>query len=155
MVKQEQTDIYTQWYQLWMEQSRAFFESADKNLKNMFEANKFANPEDNLKQINAWLETLQHQWEFTKLTEEQKVYANYWQQMMQMYKEASNKMVEEWIQRSHENNPVKNVHDLYDLWLKSCHEVYQKSMQTKSYQEAYGEFMNAAMKFWKSNIPKE
>lgn len=154
MVKQEGSDFYAQWYKLWMEQSKEFFDSAEKNLKNVFGQQAAFASEENKKQINDWLATLKQHWDFAKLSEEQKAYAVYWQKMAEMCKEASDKMVEEWIKRSQENNPIKNAHELYELWLKCCNDIYQKTMQTKSYQEAYGEFMNAAMKFWKNSMPK-
>lgn len=154
MGKENESDLYTQWYQLWMEQSKNFLSSADENLKGIFEKSTAVNPEEHLKQIHAWLESLKQQWNFAQLSEEQKAYTNYWQQMSAMYQEASEKIVEEWIKRFKSGDPIKNTHELYELWLKCCHEIYQKSLHTKTYQEAYGEFMNAAMKFWKSSMPK-
>lgn len=147
-------EMYTQWYKVWTEQSKEFFESADKNLKNLFGQPAAVDPSQHLNQINDWMNSLKQQWEFSRLTQEQQAYAEYWKKMLEMSKEASDQMLAEWIKRSKEGKPVQDVHELYELWLKSCHDIYQKSMQTKSYQEAYGEFMNAAMKFWKTSIPK-
>lgn len=152
--KQAHFDFNTNWYDLWMKQSKDFFTSADDNLKDMFSKGTYANPQDHLEQINEWLEKLKHQWEFTQLTEEQKVYQTYWKTMSKMCSDASDMMVEQWIKRSQEKNPIKTVHELYELWLNCCHEIYQKSVKSKAYQDAYGEFMNAAFKFWKSAMPK-
>ena len=144
----------TNWFELWMKQSKEFFESADKNLKNVFDKDSIGKPEEHLKQINEWLETLKKQWEFTQLTAEQKAYQTYWKMMSDMCKEASDKMVEQWIKRSHDKDPIKNVQELYELWLSCCHDVYQKWLKSKAYQDVYTEFMNAALKFWKDSVPK-
>lgn len=147
-------DFYAQWYKLWMEQSNIFLASANKNLKDLFDQSTTVNPEEHLKQIHAWLESLKQQWNVDKLAQEQNAYANYWQQMSAMYKEASDKIIEEWTKRFKSGEPIKNVNELYELWLKCCHEIYQKSLHNKAFQETYGEFMNAAMKYWKSTMPK-
>jgi Poly(R)-hydroxyalkanoic acid synthase subunit (PHA_synth_III_E) len=154
MDKENKFDFNTNWYDLWMKQSKEFFDSADKNLKDVFGHGAAANPEDHLKQIQQWLETLKNQWQFAQLNEQQRAYETYWKSMMKMCSDASDKMLSEWIKRSHDNNPIKNVQELYELWLNCCHEVYQKAMHTKSHQEVYGEMMDAALKFWKSAIPK-
>jgi hypothetical protein len=145
---------YTNWYSLWMEQSKEFFSSAEKNLQGLFSKPSFANPEDHMEQIQNWMSMLKHQWEFPHLTEAQKAYEAYWKMMAKMCNEASDMLLQQWIKRFHQDNPVKNIQELYELWLSCCHEVYQRSMHSKSFQDAYGEFMNAALKFWKSAIPK-
>ncbi|RDI40080.1 poly(R)-hydroxyalkanoic acid synthase subunit PhaE [Aquicella lusitana] len=154
MDKESQFDTHSNWYELWMQQSRQFFEITEKNLKDLFTENTLANPEEHLKQIYQWLEMLKKQWEFSQLSEEQKAYHLYWMMISRMYNEALDMTVNRWINRSRENNPVKNVRELYDLWLTCCHEVYQQSLMTKTYQEAYGEFMNATFKFWQSALSK-
>lgn len=135
----------TNWYELWMKQSKEFFESAQKSW--------FTNPQDHLKQIQSWLDTFKKQWEFAQLTEEQKKYQEYWKMMANMCTEASEMMTKEWIKRSHEENPVKDIRELYELWVDCCQNVYQKSLQSNAYQDTYNEFMNAAIKFWKSAMP--
>lgn len=142
------------WYELWMNQSKAFFESADKNLKDVFGQGAGANPEEHLKQIQQWLETLKNQWQVTQLTEQQKHYAEYWKTMSKMCSDANDMLLNQWIKRTREKHPIQNTHELYELWLNCCSEVYQKAMHSKSYQDAYGEFMNAALQFWKNAIPK-
>lgn len=151
MAKDNEFDFNTNWYELWMKQSKNFFETANENLKDMFEKSKYVNPEDHLKQINQWLEMLKNQWQFIQFTEEQKRYQSQW---MEMCSDASDLMLKQWIKRAQEDNPVKNIRELYELWLNCCHEIYQKLLQSKAYQEPYGEFMNAAMKFWKLSMPK-
>lgn len=154
MDKGKKFDFNTNWYELWMKQSKEFFDSANKNLNELFGANTFANPEDHLKQIQQWLDTLKSQWQFIQLNEQQKAYENYWKSMAKMCTDASDLLLGQWIKRSQEQKPIKDVHELYELWLNCCHQVYEKSMQSKSYQETYSEFMQAALKFWKSTIPK-
>lgn len=145
---------YTNWYQLWMDQSKEFFETANKNLAGFFGKGAAFNPEEHLQQINEWLESMKKQWAFTRLSEEQKNYQNYWNIMTKMCNDASDLMVEQWIKRSREKHPVQNIRELYELWLNCCHEIFQRTMQTDAYQEAYGQFMNAAFKIWKSTMPK-
>jgi hypothetical protein len=144
----------TDWYELWMKQTKDFFETADKNLKDMFTKGSPADPSNHLKQIDEWLEALKAQWEKTPLTTDQKAYQDYWKMMSKMSSDAGDLMLAQWIKRTQDQNPVTSVRELYDLWLNSCHQVYQKSLQSKAYQDVYGEFMNAALKFWKSAIPK-
>ena len=63
-------------------------------------------------------------------------------------------MMREWIKRTNDNNPVKNIQELYDLWLNACHEMYQDLLKSKNYQATYSEFMNKALKFWESTTKK-
>lgn len=154
MDKGKKFDFNTNWYELWMKQSKEFFESANQNLQGMFNPESLANPEEHLKQINQWLNTLKTQWQFVQLNEQQKAYENYWKSMAKMCSDASDMMVQQWIKRSQEHRPVKDVRELYELWIACCHDVYEKAMHSKSYQEAYSEFMKAALKFWKSTIPQ-
>lgn len=154
MDKDKRFDFNTNWYEIWMKQSKEFFESAEKNLKDVFERSGVSNPEDQFKKMQDWQGMLKKQWQFLQLDEQQKAFENYWKAMMKMSMEASDMMVEQWKKRMNTDHPVKDVRELYDLWLNCCHEIYQKGIQSKSYQEAYGEFMNAAIKFWKSALPK-
>jgi hypothetical protein len=142
------------WYDFWVKQSREFHASAEKNLKDFFDKGSFTHPEDHLKQIDAWLETLKQHWDSAQLNTEQKVYGAYWQALNDMYKEASNMMRDQWLARARNNDPIKNVRELYELWLNCCHDVYQNAMKTKNFQDMYAEFMNASLKFWKSVMPK-
>lgn len=142
------------WYEIWMNQSKAFFETADQNLKGIFSDTTFSNPEEHLKQIHQWLENLKQQWEFSQLPDEQKAYHLFWQMLTNMFNEASDLMLKQWIKRTEENNPIKNIRELYELWLDCCHEIYQRSLRTKAYQDTYGEFMNSAFKFWQSALSK-
>jgi len=154
MGKETKFDFNTNWYELWTQQSKEFFESAEKNLKGLFTQEAKINPEEHIEQINKWLETLKKHWQFTALNEQQKIHENYWKIMAKMCSDASDMMVKQWIQRGKENHPIENIRELYELWLNCCNEIYTKAMHSKSYQEAYGEFMNAAMHFWKSAQPK-
>lgn len=147
-------NMNSNWYDLWMQQNKDFFASAEKNLHGMFEQGKQTKPEDHMQQINQWLETLKSQWQNSTLTEQQKAYENYWRMMSKMCSDASDMMVKQWMQRSQQNNPVNSIRELYDLWLNCCNEIYTKGMHSKSYQDAYGELMNATIHFWKSVMQK-
>lgn len=154
MDKEKKFDFNTNWYELWMKQSKEFFDSAEKNLKDVFDKTNSTSSEDQFKKMADWQDMLKKQWQFNHLDEHQKAFENYWKAMIKMSFDASDMMMEQWKKRMDTDNPVKNVRELYDLWLNCCHEIYQKGMQSKSYQDAYGEFMNAAIKFWKSAMPK-
>jgi len=147
MTTKDKENLHTNWHEIWMQQNAAFLESAKKYMNE----NTFSNPEANLKQINAWLENLKMQWETTKFAAEQQAY---WSKMTEMYQDASKIMLEQWIKRSNGNNPIKNIQELYELWLGTCHEVYQQALKTKSFQEAYGDLMQSSLKFWQSAIAK-
>lgn len=152
--KDEKSEYLLNWYDLWMKQSKEFFTTADKNLHDIFHGDTFPNPEDHLKQIYKWLDALKNQWQFTQIKDQQKMAEDYWQMMASMCTEASDLLVKQWIQRYREDEPIKNTRDLYALWLDCCQEVYEKSMHSSAYQKAYGDFMNTALKYWKSAIPK-
>jgi 5-methylcytosine-specific restriction endonuclease McrBC GTP-binding regulatory subunit McrB len=142
------------WYDMWMAQSKAFYSSAESNLKDMFGKQSGTNPEDHLQQIQAWLKTLSSQWNVMNLNEQQKPFEQYWKTMAELSSQASELMLKEWIKRTKEDKPISNVHELYELWLNCCHEVYAKAIRSPDYQALYGDFMNEAMKFWKSAMPK-
>src|SRR3990167_4338553 len=143
-------DTQTDWYALWMKQSKIFFDTANEKLHDLFSQEKLNHPEDHLKQIRLWLETLKNQWEMAKSHEQQKNVQAYWNMMMKMYQEASDLLLKQWIKRSQDENPIKSVRELYELWLNCCHETYQKSIRSKAFQDVYGEFFNAAVKYWQS-----
>ena len=140
------------WFDLWMKQSKEFFDSAETNLKDLF--NKSANPEDHLDQIKQWQDMLKNQWQFMELNPQQKEHEEYWQVMIKMCNEAFDMMVEQWIRRNREGKPIMDVRELYELWLSCCNDVYAKHMRTRSYQQMYGDFMNAALNYWKTSMPK-
>jgi hypothetical protein len=138
-----------QWYEQWMQQSKTFFESANANLGNVFTQGKTPNPEDHLTAIQQWLEMLKTQWSEAIPTNEQASGNMNWKVMSQMCQEAANMLLEQWIKRTKSQEPINNVRDLYELWLQCCQSVYQKSLRTESFQTAYGEWMNAALKWWR------
>ena len=147
-------DFDTNWYELWMKQSKEFYDSAEKNLKDIFSPGISTNPEDHMKLINQWLNLLKSQWQMEQFSEQQKALETYWKMMLKMNIDASDMMVQQWRQRSKDNNPINNIHELYNLWLNCCHEVYKNAMHSKPYQDTDGEFMNAAIHFWKSALSK-
>lgn len=154
MSQDKKSEGYTDWYDLWMKQSREFFASADKNLKTMFSSDNYYNPQDHLKQINHWLNTLKNQWAYMQFPDDQDESAIYWKNMNKMCHEASDHMLEQWLKRAREGHPIKSLRELYDLWLECCHEVFERHLQTKAYQDAYGDLMNATFQFWKTNVPQ-
>ncbi len=154
MSKEKKFEFNTHWYELWMKQSKEFFDTADKNLKDMFPPDGPSHPEEHLEQINQWLKELKKQWHAAPLSEKQSAFEDYWKMMTKMCDEASDRMLEQWIKRSRENNPIKNIHGLYELWLDCCHEMYKNAMASKDFQQVYGEYMNTVLQFWKSAVPK-
>lgn len=153
MSKESKQDFNTDWYKIWMQQSKEFFDITEKNLKGLFDKNDFVDPEKHREKIDEWLNALKRHWEFP-LMQEQNSFQAYWLTIGKMYNEASELLLKEWIKRAHGDYPVKNFRDLYELWLNCCHEVYQRTLQSKAYQEVYGDFMNAALKFWQATMPK-
>lgn len=149
---EEKTEKFTDWYDLWMKQSQAFYDTANSNLKQFFEQGAAFKPEEHRDMINDWLDNLKKQWQSVALTEEQKAYANYWTNMAKMFNDASKKMMEEWIESSRSTKPIKSIQELHQLWLKCCQEAYAKSLNSQ-YQAAYNDFVNQAFDFWKKFTP--
>ena len=114
----------------------------------MFGEHASLNPEEHLDEINAWLKSLKKHWEKTQLNEEQKMYAAYWNMMNDMCKQASDLMLTQWVKKAHDKQYIQSIQELYELWLNCCHDVYQRYVHSKAYQENYAEFINNAFKFW-------
>ncbi len=147
---QHSKNDFTDWYSIWLNQSRAFYESANKHLQKLFETNQSVNPEEHAEQVHEWLESMKKQWDFSHLSKNQEIFAQYWQSIAQVSAEAGDMLLQEWIRRTRENDPVKSTKELYEMWLACCQSIYQESLKNQKYQEAYGDFVNTAMKFWKS-----
>ena len=148
--KKENDNVFNaDWYQMWMEQSKEFYTSAEKNLKDLFNQKSTPDPQDHIKQIQAWLDALKSQWNVMNMSSEHQSNEKYWKAMAALSAEASELMMKKWIQRTQEGKPIHDVRELYELWLTCCQEVYAKAIRTPNYQEMYGEFMNAVMNFWK------
>lgn len=141
-------------YEMWMAQSKTFFETADKNLREMFGNDVYKHPEAHLDEINKWLDSLKAQWEQNQYLDGQKIYQDYWKFMHKLCHDAADTMMREWIKRSRDRHYVKNIHDLYELWLRSCSDSYKKSLESVNGHDTYAEFMNQAIKFWQSYMPK-
>ncbi len=154
MVKEKKMEFNTDWYESWMKQSKEFFDSANKNVKNVFPQDGFTTPDENLKQMNQWVEMLKKQWQMTQLMEQQKAFEAYLKMTTKMCNESADMLLEQWIKRSKEKNPVKSMQDLYELWVDCCKEIYKKSMTSKDFQQLYDQYMNAMLQFWKSAMPK-
>lgn len=149
--KQEQN--YTDWYAMWMQQSKVFFDTANENLQTLFSKSQPFDPAAHMEKIELWLEELKKQWQLNAFNMQQKTSGDYFQMMFKMMNDATDLMLKQWVKKVNEQDAIRNIHDLYALWLNCCHETYQQYMHTKTFQEAYGEFMNKMFKFWKSNIP--
>jgi hypothetical protein len=154
MTKDNSFDIYTNLYDIWIKQSKEFFETANDHLQDFFSKNNMLSPENHIDQIKTWLNHLKNQWEQAPFTSKQESYQQYLTMMNKIFNEASELMIKKWIKRVEEKEPIKNSLELYELWLDCCYEAYQKSMFIKAHQELYGNMMDAAIKFWKENIPK-
>lgn len=141
------------WYETWMKQSKIFFELANQNLSELLKQNAKATPEAYAKLANQWLENLRKQWDLSQAADERSADASYWKAMNKIYQEASDLLFAQWMKRYEDKNPVMNVQELYEMWLRCCQEIHERSLQSKSYQNAYGEFMNSAFKFWKGFTP--
>lgn len=150
-MKTSSTGFDVNWYKLWMKQSQEFFDSANKHLRDMFIKEKLANPADHIEMINAWLDSMKQHW---SAYQKQKESEHYWELMQKIYSDAADLMLSQWMKRTREEHPIKNIHELYDLWLDCCHQMYQKKIKTKSYQEAYADFMDKALKFWESTTKR-
>ena len=137
-------------YELWMQQSRDFFVTANESLKGLFANNRVVDPEEHFLHIQEWLENMKQQWQMVQATQEQQ---EYWNSMIKICVEGADMMLLEWGRLVRDDKPVHSIQELYQLWLNCCHEVYQKSLQTKSFQDTYGEFMNKAFRFWKNAVP--
>jgi hypothetical protein len=147
-------DQHAEWYELWMKQSKVFYDLAEKNLKNVFEKDGFLHPENHSKEVDEWVAMLKKQWHWLETNEQNKSYENYLKMMSKMCSDATDQMMQLWLARSNEKKPVHSIRELYELWLNCCHDVYAKGMHSKSYQQAYGDLMNAAIHYWKSMLPK-
>lgn len=154
MTKEKESTQDINWYELWMKQSQTFFETTEKNLKDLFPHNGFAHPEEHLKEVYDWLDLLKNQWQKSQRNDQQKAFASYFKMTTQMCNDASDLMLEQWIKRSHDKNPIKNMRELYELWLDCCQQIYKKAMMSTEFQQAYGEYMNAMLRFWTSAMPK-
>lgn len=142
-----------QWYALWIKQTQEFFQSADANLKNIFKDQPYANPEQHRQQLEAWLETLKQYWQTMQLADNQKNLQAQWQTMLQMWKDAADLMMKEWMKRG-VDQPIHNTQELYDLWLKCCGDVYKQHLASQRIKNNYNDFVSMTMDFWKGVLPK-
>lgn len=143
---------FNHWTELWMQQSKDFFETTNETIKNIFTKHSPVNPEEHLKQINQWLEQLKNQWRVIPFLGEQPPL--YWKMIANMYDQAANLTLERWIKRSREKNPINTINELYELWLNCCREECLKATESKAYQEAYAEFMKSTLQFWERTLSK-
>lgn len=154
MEKENTFDFNTNWYELWMKQSKQFFEIAEKNFKDIFDTHDHSHTDDHFDKMQQWIDMLKQQWRFMQLHDQQKAYEAYWTLMGKMYSDAYEMLLQQCMQRKSEDNPVKNMREFYEIWLNCCHDVYERSMKSKMHQSAYGEFLNATLKYWKTAMPQ-
>lgn len=148
-----QQKYYTDWYNIWMQQSKVFFDSANENLKNFFNQEKPFDPSAHMRQIENWLSELKKQWQMATWNMDMTSYSDYLTMMNKMMNDATDLMLKIWVKKTNAHEPINNVHDLYALWLNCCHDTYQKYMHSQDFQKAYGDFMNTLFKLWKANLP--
>lgn len=151
---EDETKFNTDWYDLWMQQSKQFFTATEQNLNDILSKQHNFDPNQNMKQVQAWLDLLKQNWQAGAMFGQQKAFESYYNMMMKMYNESASMMMEQWKQRYQEQNPIKDTRELYELWLDCCNEVYQKNMKSNVYQQNFAEVINAMVKFWKSMLPK-
>lgn len=154
MTKDNSKDFYHEWSELWTKQSKDFFKSAENNLKALFTSHSNLSTEEQFEKIQEWTEQLKQQWQAQCMTAEQKAFSGYWKSMADIFNEAGEKMLREWTERNKSSDPIKSAHELYELWLNCCHEIYQKTLKTNAYQDNYSELMNQTLRYWKDFMSK-
>ncbi|HLB41910.1 MAG TPA: poly(R)-hydroxyalkanoic acid synthase subunit PhaE [Gammaproteobacteria bacterium] len=143
-------DKQVDWYALWIKQSKTFFEASEKNFNGLFDKQTSLGSEEQVQLMRQCLDIFKQQWEFMQLTEEQKAHQVYLRLLKKMYSDASELMFDQWSNRLKQENPIKNINELLDLWLHCCQATYQNMLHSQSFQEAYNDWMNAALRFWES-----
>ncbi|OGT42721.1 MAG: hypothetical protein A3F42_06260 [Gammaproteobacteria bacterium RIFCSPHIGHO2_12_FULL_37_34] len=141
------------WHELWIKQSKTFFETVEKNFTYFFEKEKSIGLEEQLQLMRQCLDVFKQQWEFMQLTEEQKAHQVYLRLLKKMYNDACELLFDQWSNRLKQENPIQNMKELFDLWTHCCQATYQNTLHSQSFQEAYNEWMNAAIRFWESAMP--
>ncbi|MBV9576336.1 MAG: hypothetical protein JO149_06905 [Gammaproteobacteria bacterium] len=153
----ENTTNFTQlFFENWMKQTKDFFAASEKNFQDIFAMKEKADfSSEQTEKMYAWIQLLKDQWRFIQLDHTLKVYEAYWSLLSKIYIEAADKLMHLWTERQRANNPVKNMQELYGLWLNTCHDIYYRAMQSSAYQTAYGDFLNETLKYWKSATQHE
>lgn len=152
--EQIKKDFMQDWYKIWMKQSNFFKETAEQNFKHAFDQTNLFNPEEHQQQIQAWLNLLKENWQNTFVHNVTRTQENYFKMMVDCYNQSSKLFIEQWINLFKKQKPIRNVHELYELWLNCCQEAYQNMLKSNNFQESYGEWMNSFIKFWKEILPK-
>lgn len=146
----QQHQPFTDWYELWLKQNKAFFNSANENLQHYFKQQNPFDPTEHMELIERWLGDLKKQWK-TMTEQKQENAADYFLQMNRMLTDASDLMLKNWINHSREHGYIDNIQDLYNLWLHCCEQTYPKYTNAKDFEKGYGDFMNCMIKYWKSH----
>ncbi|EKD71979.1 MAG: hypothetical protein ACD_46C00041G0003 [uncultured bacterium] len=147
-MKEKSNTADINFYEIWMNLSKQFYQSANENLQHIFSQEKKFEPENHIEMIQQWLNSIRDQWLNHSFGNNENQYQKHWQFMIKIYNESADLFLRQWIKQTQDQKPITNIQDLYELWLSSCNEIYRKSLHTAAYQEIYGEMMNAALKFW-------
>lgn len=143
-------DNQLDWYALWIKQSKTFFDAVEKNFTHFFEKEKTVGLDEQIQLMRQCLDRFKQQWELMQLTEEQQAHQVYLRLLKKMYNDASELMFEQWCNRLKQDNPIQNTKELFDLWAHCCQATYQNTVCSK----AYHEWMNTALRFWETTVPK-
>lgn len=152
MEKNENLNDYQAWYDLWLKQSNVFFELTQEKLKGLFATGPLVDPKQHIEQLQQWLDALKNQWKQNIPAENESEQQQYWQMMGKLCNDATDSVLDALNKHTRERGPVKNATELYQLWLNCCQEVYQKAVVSPAYQNAYGEWLQTALKFWKTGM---
>lgn len=149
----ENQDYFKTYYETWANQSKDFFNSANHYLTDLFSGQNYKKPEDYLSNIQGWADHMKTQWAHFYPTEEQKMFSGFLKNMNQVHHDAIDRMIDEWMLKAKQNDPIKNTRDLYELWLNCCDEIYKKSIQSKTYQKSYHDMIQNMFEYWKTYTP--
>jgi hypothetical protein len=152
MERKPSMDASQAWYELWMQQSTQFFESAQTHLQSLFSQTETLDPEKCQQQIQQWLTIMKQQWAMAASTV-QPQYQPYTNMMISVCTSAADLLMNEWKRRAKSENPVTDIRELYELWLDCCQTEYKKALHTASVHEAYSDMLNSALKIWKTAMP--
>lgn len=153
MKKDDSFKFNSYWYDIWEKQSQQFFTLTKQHLQACFDKEDF-NIQEHFTQIQAWFNDLKQQWLSSLQTQEKNSYQEYADLINNIFNNAAELMLKKWEKKNKTSDPIKNMVELYALWLDCCHHACQKAQQTKTYQALYGDIMNSAMQFWKEMSSK-
>lgn len=142
------------WQKLWMDQSRIFIETANKNFSNLFNNQSQLNPGQHFTQMQEWAEMMNRQWQDACQNCTSSDQVKYWEAVANTSRQACDLMLKQWQKNMKNDEPIKSAKELYELWLNACHEIHMQNIQSNAYQIMYGDMLNQAMQFWKTTFTK-